>query len=497
MVPSFRKPQSVLVVALPPVADSAPPQLQGAVDAPLCLSRPDLTLPVSGAPLVFATEYARDMALRVKLVDGGSFDLPVIADPALGGFTIAAPPARTPASSPAVSGTLHGRWGFQAFEGPTFRFAAAGKQAWRVADASTLVVGRDAPIALTGSAAACVADVQVTFGDGSAKPVTWTENAPDRLTLKVPLADIKPGPVTLLIRSFGEDAPQHIPLKAFAEPSRVSAFVLHAGDMAGVLVGTRLDQVASLEVAGLTFRADELTRMGSADRLAMITSVANTLKPQQTGAARVVLNDGRALKLEVTIEPPRPSAAIVSQSVERAGSASTTLELNRDDVVPFNGRLTFSLRADAGTHFAPDDRIEVEAGGRTAQLPVRLQDPRVAVVVLDPSKALPGSVFGPLRYRVVQESGASDWQPLATLVRLPVVNGITCSGASTSCTLSGSDLYLIRSVSSQADGGRKVVVPDGFTGSTLTVPRPADGSFTLELRDAPQVFAKLGAAAPG
>jgi hypothetical protein len=489
VVPSFQKPQSVLVAALPPVTLPSPPQLRATVDSQLCLSRPDLTFPVSGAPLVFATEYTRDMAVRVSLADGGSFEIPVVADPALGGFTIAAPPVLTASSSPAMSGTLHGKWGFHAFDGPTYRFSTSGKQAWRVADGSTLVVGREAPITLTGGAAACVADVQVNFADGSVRPVSWTANADDRLTLKVPLSDIKPGPVTLLIRSFGEEAPQRVALKAFAEVSRISGFVLHAGDSAGVLVGSRLDQIASVELGGSSFRPDALTRVGSSDRLAMVTSAANTLQPRQTLAARVVLNDGRELNLDVTVAPPRPSAAVVSRSIEPRGATTMALELNRDDVVASGQGLAFSLRANTGTRFTPDDKIEVEASGRTAQLRVRLQDPQVAIVDLDPVKAFKGSAYGPLRYRVVQDASAGDWQPLATLVRLPIVSEVICSGVPSTCTVRGSDLYLIRSISTGADGGKKVMVPDGFTGSTLTVPRPANGRLSLELRDAPQVFA--------
>jgi len=88
MVPSFRKPQSVFVAALPTVAPSMPPPLQAGTDAPLCASRPELVLPVAGAPLVFATEYARQVTLRVQARDGRALDLPVIADPVQGGYRL-------------------------------------------------------------------------------------------------------------------------------------------------------------------------------------------------------------------------------------------------------------------------------------------------------------------------------------------------------------------------------------------------------------------------
>ena len=87
--PSFRKPKSVLVIGLPPVAAPQLPPLR-AVDpkAVHCLQRSSLVLPVEGAPLVFSTNLAHDFVLHVWSKSGASMDLPAKPDAARGGFVV-------------------------------------------------------------------------------------------------------------------------------------------------------------------------------------------------------------------------------------------------------------------------------------------------------------------------------------------------------------------------------------------------------------------------
>src|SRR5215472_1991489 len=74
--PSFRKPKSVLVVGLPPVAAAQLPPMR-TVDPKTvsCLQRSPLVLPVEGAPLVFSTELAHGFALHVTSKSGEALDL--------------------------------------------------------------------------------------------------------------------------------------------------------------------------------------------------------------------------------------------------------------------------------------------------------------------------------------------------------------------------------------------------------------------------------------
>ena len=55
-----------------------------------------------------------------------------------------------------------------------------------------------------------------------------------------------------------------------------------------------------------------------------------------------------------------------------------------------------------------------------------LENSQVAVATLNPAKAFGTSAFGPLQYRVSAKGVTGDWQPLATLVRLPVLKELNC-----------------------------------------------------------------------
>ena len=57
-------------------------------------------------------------------------------------------------------------------------------------------------------------------------------------------------------------------------------------------------------------------------------------------------------------------------------------------------------------------------------LPTSSTRGRGAVATFDPTKAFGFSAFGPLKFRLVNKGVAGDWQPLVTLVRLPVLKDL-------------------------------------------------------------------------
>src|ERR1700735_2345171 len=87
--PSFHNPKSVLVIAMPAVEQAQLPPLH-AVDpkATFCARKATLALPVEGAPLVFSTQYAHELTLKLPLADGKTLEIPAKADPQFGGFVI-------------------------------------------------------------------------------------------------------------------------------------------------------------------------------------------------------------------------------------------------------------------------------------------------------------------------------------------------------------------------------------------------------------------------
>ena len=234
------------------------------------------------------------------------------------------------------------------------------------------------------------------------------------------------------------------------------------------------------------------------DELSLITSdvkAANALKEGEAFTAKVVLNYGRILNLETTVASPRPKVTLIGKSAQPlASSAANNLQLGDQDELPQNEPLTFSIHAQAPAAFSGDEKVEVGTihGAYLTTLTLTsgliLEDSQVAVATLDTGKAFAASAWGPLRFRVIENGVPGDWQPLATLVRLPVFGDIRCPDSSDQpCRLSGSRLFLVDSVSNDPQFTHPTQVPAGFPGYFLLVPRPSDGQLYVKLHDDPSV----------
>jgi hypothetical protein len=81
-------------------------------------------------------------------------------------------------------------------------------------------------------------------------------------------------------------------------------------------------------------------------------------------------------------------------------------------------------------------------------------------------------------------------------VRLPALKELTCpSTPELACKLTGANLFLLDSVSSDSQFSHPVHVPDGFPGYALPVPQPTDGQLYVKLRDDPSVVSPVAIAA--
>ncbi len=110
-----------------------------------------------------------------------------------------------------------------------------------------------------------------------------------------------------------------------------------------------------------------------------------------------------------------------------------------------------------------------------------LSNAKVAVATFDPAKTFGLSAFGPLKFRVVAEGVPGDWQPLATLVRLPALEDLKCPAeVEQDCKLTGTHLFLVDAVSGDPEFKEARQVPPGFPGRALPVPRPQNGQLFPE-----------------
>jgi hypothetical protein len=496
--PSFHNPKSVMVAALPAVEQPQLPPLH-AVDPKetYCARKTSLVLPVEGAPLVFSTAYAHDVALSLTGANGKTIVLPAKADALQGGFVVDTSALSTASLGDSIRGSLHGLWGFDEYNGPSFQLANAHAQAWQLnrGEEGALIVGREDTVHLLAGNVSCVEDVTLKDPTGKELKAEWKAVSPDVVELKLPLQTTRPGSMTLLVSQYGASQPQPVELHAFAEAGRLDSFVIHAGDAQGTLKGSRLDEVASVEIQGIQFVPGRLSTSQGADELPMVArdgQAATELKAGNAVLAKVTLKDGRVFGLTASVETPRPRVMLIGKSVQPSRSSSdSNIQLADENELPQDATLAFSVRAQSPAAFTRDVQIEVAAADASLSAAlslgnggITLENAAVAVATLDPGKAFGPSAFGPLQFRVVVGGATGDWQPLATLVRLPVLKELKCpSTPDLACKLSGSNLFLIDSVSTNPQFDHPVQVPDGFPGYALPVPHPTDGRLYVKLRD--------------
>jgi hypothetical protein len=499
--PSFRNPKSVIVIGLPPVRPFPVPPLR-AVDPTevFCAGKPSLLLPADGAPLAFSSELAHNFVLRVETKSGKTINLPAKPDAVRGGFLVETKPLQSADLNDEETGVLRGDWGFQPFDGPHYRLRAARSGQWIVAskDASALIVGREDTLHVQSADACCVSEVSLRDETGEPLRAQWKTSKADELEVKVPLEIAQAGSMTMLIHKFGVRDPDEIPLHTYAEAARLDSFAIHEGDADGVLKGTRLDQVKTLQLNGIAFDPGSLTRANQQDELKLIMHDAAEVTKLHTSEAllaRVTLKDGRLLDLKTQIEASRPKVAILTKSILLDQSLSPPIvRLGSPEELPQDGRLNFFLKAEVPGTFPATEKIEVATSDESFRVllsfadgNLTLQDSKTVFAVLDPMKLLGPSAFGPLKFRPVTADGLEgDWQPLVNLVRIPTLKGYRCvTSPEKQCTLTGDKLFLLDSVSTDPDFTNSVSVPEGFVAGGLTIPTPKEKTLYIKLRDDP------------
>jgi len=349
--------------------------------------------------------------------------------------------------------------------------------------------------------ATCVEAITMKDGDGSEVSIDWKTLKPGRLAVQLPLKDKTAGPITLLVRQYGSTQPDAIHLQAYSEAGRLDEFEIHEGDREGKLKGTRLDEVATLDLGGARFNPAPaaLSRVRDRDELHLSAGGSSSIavRAGDTATAHITLKDGRSLNLPTVVALARPQVVLIGTTID-PGPSGGAIRLGGDDQLPQDGRLSFILKAEIPATFPRDQQIEVETEDGSFKVVLSLdegtlilEDAQNVIAQLDP-QSLGRSAFGPLRFRAVQGERKSDWQRLATLVRVPSLTGIRCPAASTKeCTLSGSNLFLIDSVASDEGFSNSVSVPLGFVSSEISVPHPNGGQLYVKLRDNPAVVSVL------
>ncbi len=370
-------------------------------------------------------------------------------------------------------------------------------KAWELAagDEDALVVGRQDTVHLQSDTVSCVDGIMLKDPAGKEFKADWKALKPNELEVKLPLQDAKPGAMTLLVTQYGVGQPQPVPIQTFSEAGHFDGFAIHSGDVRGLLKGSRLDEVASLSIRNVVFVPGELSTRNGGDELPMVAQdpqAAASLKQEHGIAAKVMLKDGRVLPLNASVDAPRPQVVLIGKSSQPSPSGKdSNIQLADPGELPQDAILTFAVRAQWPAAFTRDEDIEVATGDESSTTVlsflnggITLENAQVAVATVNPAKAFGASAFGLLQFRLVSKGIAGDWQPLGNLVRLPILKDLTCPPTpELACKLSGSNLFLVDSVSNDPEFRHPTQVPDGFLGSALPVPHPGAGPLYVKLRD--------------
>ena len=303
--PSFHNPKSVIVIGLPAIQAAVLPPLRAADTKQVaCLLRPDLTLGLEGAPLVFSTGFAHQLVLHVNSSEHVP-DIPLTPDAFRGGLVLAPRtqrevlPLAQPESSPAddkdivtkpvdngttktpvptqsvapgttpdpaqiaaanrksptgITGTVSGMWGFDHFNGPTLPLQNVPGKGWKLVTTDPLIVGEDNHLTLASSGTACIEAIVSDSVPGTETKLEWkAADKPEEIALTLPLKSLKSDSVQLAIKQYGEPALDTVTAKTYSEPAKLAALSFHAGDTSALLAGTNLDQVKQVEMKGLIF----------------------------------------------------------------------------------------------------------------------------------------------------------------------------------------------------------------------------------------------------
>ncbi len=498
--PSFRDPKSVVVVALPPVGPSkAPPLHPTNATETQCAQRPGLAFPAEGAPLVFGTDLAHDLKLHIDS-SKGAFDVPVTADSSKGALVPSGPMPALPNGE--LTALLRGKWGFDDWEGPRFHLVSPAPEKWTIPadDESALIVGRDDTLHVQGDSTVCVS--KVDLAGAKPLPLTWKSPKADALEVAMPMKNATPGPLTVEIHQYGVDKPDALSMNAYAEAASLDRLSLSVGDKSATLKGTRLDEVAKATLSDISWTPATLTRVQDFDQLTLNTEASTAdLEADSHYSAKVQLRDGREIKVPVHVEPPRPQVTLLSKGEQEDGATTTSpVHFGSVDDLPLTGKFVFFLKSMVPQKFPRNQDVEVAAADGSFRTvlslsdgSLMLEDARTALGVVEPMARFGPSAFGPVRARAVSADGVpGDWMPLGTLVRVPGFKELHCPHTTAkSCILSGSNLFLVESVSASSDFTNPIEVPADYTGAQLAVPHPANGTLYIKLRDDPDTVQTL------
>lgn len=498
--PTFKSPKSVLVYVLPQVETTTPPNI--VIDTenhPACISSAASVLPAEAPPALYSTQYGHDWVLALKDADGRTQNgIHIKPDPSVGGFVVPAGAVNNGlfGHDTVLQGSITGQWGFKAVALPGFTLEHSRSGAWQLnpKQQQSLIAGTKVVLNLNSRVAACIDQVQLNDGKGHHLAAKVTHTSADTVTAELDLGEAAVSDGTLQVQQAGLKQPDQQKLRIYAPLPQVEKTTYYAGDHSIELDGQQLDEIASAEFGGAQFSPAREPKSGAnGDELQLTqpeSAPAPTVATNSTATAVLHLRDGRTMDLPFLVQAPRPVVRVIGMNPRNP--ASTILLQNRD-AVPQDTQLNLTLQSVTPAAFQPDEKIQIRSDLQTKPVELALshglmlQDQQTVIASFIPAQLLGASTFGRLEFRVIDGRGvAGAWQTLPKVVRLPQLKEIRCPlDLSRSCTLTGDHLYLLSEISADPAMKHAIKIPGGFTGASVTIPRPSGSTIFVKLRDDP------------
>jgi len=451
---------------------------------------------------MFSTAMGHNLTVRVEGKGVSATELPAVANAVRGGFVVDTQNLKTQAGEPKLTATLHGLWGFTAFDGPSFSLRDSGAEKWTLPEkeSSALVAGHTATVHIQGDRAACVEEIALLDTSGKDWKPTWKVVPPNEVEIELPLKEVEPGPLTLAVTQFGQTKTDTVALQAYSDAVHLEHFRIFAGDAQGALTGTHLEEVTSLELDGVRFAPMTGGRTDKDTALELKAEGSATgLKATAKATAKATLKDGRTVEVASTVEPPRPKVRLVSKNIQ-AGIGTSTMRFAKPDALPQDAKISFFVKSEEPAAFSAKEKIEIATtdGGFSTTLSLGdgslvQQDVGSVLALFEPLKAFGPAAFGPLQFRAVEANGGKgDWRALAMLVRVPVLKEVRCpDDADKPCSLKGTNLFLLDAVAADSQFKDAVKVPAGYVSDSIEVPRPYGTRLYIKLRDDSEMVATV------
>jgi len=169
--------------------------------------------------------------------DHQTIDLPAKADPVQGGFVVNTSALNATHLDDNIQGSLHGYWGFEKYDGPSFRLVKHARPSLGARPRRSRSADRR-----PGRHRSPSCRQRQLYRPHRAERPGWKraegrmeERKSNEVEVKLPLQAATPARWTLAVTQYGASEPQSIQLHAFSEAGHIELFSIHAEDTQGIL----------------------------------------------------------------------------------------------------------------------------------------------------------------------------------------------------------------------------------------------------------------------